>query len=53
MLLSLDVHRLPFAQTARNSATPRTSTISRGHLVSTHGSGFGARMLQAAHTRSG
>ena len=25
----------------------------RGHLVSAHGSGFGAKMLQAAHRRTG
>jgi hypothetical protein len=44
MLFRFDVHRLPFALTARNPATSRTSTILRGHLVSTHGSGLDVRM---------
>jgi hypothetical protein len=44
MLLRFDVHRLPFALTARNPATSRTSTILRGHLVSSHGSGLDVRM---------
>lgn len=52
--LNHPAHRpLPFALTARSSATLATSTIPRGHRDSAHGSGLGARMEQTAQTRHG